>query len=223
MAIEVFWGSGSGPAWRVLLALEVKKVAFESRLLSFSKGEHKSEAMLAMNPRGKVPVLRDGEYSIYESLAILTYIDRKHPTPPLFGTSAEDAAAIMRTISEHDAYGLPAISAVTRPILFGDITLAEDRAKVTAALPLAKEELTRLEVQLGSRSWLTGDAISAADLFVFPALMTLDRAFGKPGTSALDHGVRPLSAAFPNLAVWVARIEAIPGYAETYPPHWRDG
>ena len=40
MALEVFWGSGSGPAWRVLLALAVKGVPYESRLLSFAKGEH---------------------------------------------------------------------------------------------------------------------------------------------------------------------------------------
>ena len=85
MALEVFWGSGSGPAWRVLLALAVKKVPYESHLLSFSKGEHRSDAMMAISPRGKVPAIRDGAFTLSESLAIVTYLDRKYPSPPLFG------------------------------------------------------------------------------------------------------------------------------------------
>ena len=41
MALEVFWGSGSPFSWRVLLALEYKRVPYESRLLQFAKKEHK--------------------------------------------------------------------------------------------------------------------------------------------------------------------------------------
>src|SRR5256885_521527 len=54
MAIEVFWGSGSPVAWRVLLALEYKRLPYVSHLLQFSKQEHKSPQMLALNPRGRV-------------------------------------------------------------------------------------------------------------------------------------------------------------------------
>ncbi len=42
MALEVYWGSGSGPSWRVLLALAAKGVPFESKLLSFSKRENRT-------------------------------------------------------------------------------------------------------------------------------------------------------------------------------------
>ena len=62
MVIEVYWGSGSPYSWRVLLALEHKRLAYESHLLQFSKQEHKSPQMLRMNPRGRVPVLKDGDY-----------------------------------------------------------------------------------------------------------------------------------------------------------------
>ncbi len=54
MAIELFWGSGSPVAWRVLLALEYKRLPYVSHLLQFSKQEHKSPQMLALNPRGRV-------------------------------------------------------------------------------------------------------------------------------------------------------------------------
>ena len=83
MAIEVFWGSGSPFAWRVLLALEFKKLPYVPHLLQFSKQEHKSPQMLALNPRGRVPVLKDGDYVCFESLAILYYLDLKYPRPPL--------------------------------------------------------------------------------------------------------------------------------------------
>ena len=227
MALEVFWGSGSGPAWRVLLALTLKGVAFESRLLSFSKGEHKSPEVLALTTRGKVPVIRDGDFALYESLAILTYLDRKYPSPPLFGTTPELAGTIMRVIMEHECYGNPAIAAVTRPLLFG--TLAEHRVTVNESLPALHAELGRLEAQLsgaqwaGGGEWLVGQALSAADIFVLPGIKTLERALSKPGAETIDHGLRPLGGAFPKVAAWVARFEALPAYDPTYPPHWRDG
>lgn len=221
MALEVFWGSGSAPAWRVLLALAIKGVPYESRLLSFSKAEHKAPELLAISPRGKVPILRDGAYGLSESLAILTYLDRKHPAPPLFGTTPEDAGSILHVVMDHECYAIPAIQAVTRPILFGK--LDEQREQVTAGLPALREELGRLEKLLGDRAFLVGDAISAADVFVFPMIKTIERAFSKPAAETLDHGLRPLSGVLPALGAWIARIEALPGYEATFPPHWREG
>ena len=221
MALEIFWGSGSGPAWRVLLALAIKGVPYESHLLSFSKGEHKTPEMLAMSPRGKVPVLRDGGYVLFESLAMLTYLDRKHPTPALFGDTAEEAGQIMRVIMEHECYGLTAISAFSRPLLFGRLDAQRDQ--VVLAIDGARSELARLESELASRPFLATPKISAADVFVYPQIKTLERAFGKPGAETVDHGLGPLVKVFPQLAAWCARIEALPGYDATYTPHWREG
>ncbi len=221
MALEVFWGSGSGPAWRVLLALAIKGVPYESHLLSFSKGEHRSPEMLAMSSRGKVPAMRDGSFVLCESLAILTYLDRKYPAKPLFGATPEEAGTITRVIMEHQCYGEPAISVVTRPLLFGK--LEEQRAGVNEGLPALREELSRLETQLNGHDFFVGDTVSAADIFVFPMIKTIERAVGKPGAETVDHGLRPLASAFPKLAAWVTRIEATPGYDATYPPHWREG
>lgn len=221
MALEVFWGSGSGPAWRVLLALAIKGLPYESHLLSFSKGEHKTPEMLAMNPRGKVPVVRDGAYVLSESLAILTYLDRKHPASPLFGESAEEAGQIMRVIMEHECYGLAAISAFSRPLLFGRMEAQRDQ--VILSIDGAHAELRRLEEELASRPYLATAKVSAADVFVYPQIKTLERALGKPGAETLDHGLGPISEVFPRLAAWCGRIEALPGYDATYPPHWREG
>src|SRR5215813_8198463 len=77
--LEIYWGSGSPFAWRVLLAAELKRIPYESRLLEFSKGDLKTPEFLALNPRGKVPVIRDGDVVLAESLAIIAYLERKHP------------------------------------------------------------------------------------------------------------------------------------------------
>src|SRR5438132_5456112 len=105
MAIDLYWGSGSPYAWRVMLALEHKGLAYTSHLLQFSKQEHKSPQMLSLNFRGRVPVLKDGDYVVFESLAVLFYLDRKYPTSvPLFGRTPEEAGVIMRVICEYQAY-----------------------------------------------------------------------------------------------------------------------
>jgi hypothetical protein len=61
MALELYWGSGSPFAWRVMLTLEVKRQAYQSTLLEFSRGDHKAAGFLKLNPRGKVPVLKDDD------------------------------------------------------------------------------------------------------------------------------------------------------------------
>ena len=221
MALEIFWGSGSSPAWRVLLALAIKGIPYESRLLSFAKGDLKSPEMRAISTRGKVPAMRDGSFVLCESLAILTYLDRKHPAKPLFGATPEEAGTITRVIMEHQCYGEPAIAVVTRPLLFGQLEAQRD--KVNEGLPALREELGRLETQLNGHDFFVGATVSAADIFVFPMIKTIERAASKPGAETIDHGLRPLASAFPKLAAWVARIEAIPGYDATYPPHWREG
>src|SRR5947208_14761570 len=104
MAIELYWGSGSPFAWRVMLTLEVKGLAYESKLLEFYKGENKAPAYLLLNPRGKVPTLKDGDFVLYEPLAIISYLDRKDPDPPLFGKTLEEKGAIWRGLAECDSY-----------------------------------------------------------------------------------------------------------------------
>ena len=69
--IDLYYLSGSPYALRVLLALEHNKLQYKRIDLSFENGDFKSESYLALNPRGKVPVLVDEGVTLYESPAIL--------------------------------------------------------------------------------------------------------------------------------------------------------
>jgi glutathione S-transferase len=219
MAIEVFWGSGSPFAWRVLLALEVKGLPYQSHLLEFSRREHQTPEYLALNPRGQVPTLRDGGYVVYESIAILAYLDRKYPETPLFGATAEEAGAIWQAICEAVSYLEQTADDFILPIYRNQVVEKADQLR--ALLPPIHAELARLEARLGDRAWLATSALSAADIAVFPFIKSLLRAAGKPAAAAFEHNLIPLSARYPALEAWLARFEALPGYERTYPPHWR--
>src|SRR6202142_3476713 len=106
MALTLYWGSGSPFSWRVLLALEHKQLPYESHQLHFDKQEHQSPPMLKMNPRGRLPVLKDGDYVVFESVAVLYYLDVKYPEVPIFGTTPEEAGVIMRVICEFISYAV---------------------------------------------------------------------------------------------------------------------
>jgi len=219
MAIELYWGSGSPFAWRVMLTLEVKGLPYESKLLEFSKGEHKAPAYLQLNPRGKVPTLKDGDFVVYESLAIMAYLDRKYPAPPLFGKTAEDAGLIWRAISECESYLVSAGDKVVRPVFFGKGL--EKVEEIQQAAQTIRQELKTLDERLASSHWLVGEQISAADIAVFPLVQLLLRAASKEAAQPLNLGLLPLAQTYPNIARWVQRIEALPNYQRTYPPHWR--
>ena len=219
MTLEVFWGSGSPFAWRVMLTLVVKRLTYQSTLLEFSKGEHKAPGFLKLNPRGKVPVLKDDDFVLSESLAIMAYLDRKYPEPPLFGTSPQETGLIWRAIMEMEAYVLSSGDKLVRPLFFGQ-GLAET-AKIQEAAATIRRELKRVDTELEEANWLIGKQISAADISLFPLVQIIIRAAGKDAAEPFNFELLPLDKAFPNLAAWVKRIEALAGYERTYPPHWR--
>ena len=220
MAIEVFWGSGSPFSWRVLLALEYKRLPYVSHLLQFSKQEHKSQDMLALNPRGRVPVLKDGEYVCFESLAILYYLDLKYPQPPLFGRTPEEAGTIMRVICEYQAYIEPQVHLITQAV-FSGAALGNDT--ITSAMHAVASEARTIEGRLSKSAWIVGDSCSAVDLVIFPGIQLLKRALEKPRAAELTARFMPVEVHYPALGRWLARVAAQPGYDRTYPPHWRTG
>ncbi len=222
MGYVLYFISGSPFAWRAMLALEIKGLPYDSHRLNASKGEHKTPEYLAMNPRGKVPVLKDGETVIYESIAILAYLDKKHPEPPLFGTTPRETGLIWQLVCEIAEYvHIPIGENVVAPIFRGKAT-GEGADAVREAVGPAHDALNWANDKLGLSAYLAGEAITAADIVLVPVIQSLARAAGKEEALALDLGILPIDQTYPNIAAWMTRIEALPGYDNTYPPHWRD-
>jgi glutathione S-transferase len=216
--IDVYWGSDSPYCWRVLLALELKGLPWRSHLLRTEFQEHKAPQMLAMSPRGRLPVLRDGDYVVFESLAVLYYLDLKYPTPPLFGHSPEEAGVIMRVINEFQAYIETDLMRIVSELQaatprFGDA--------LTRAMHTVAREARTIEGRLSKGDWIVGDAVSAADLAIYPCIRLLHRALLRPGAQELATRFLPAEVHYPQLARWLARMEALPGFERTRPPNWQ--
>jgi glutathione S-transferase len=217
MALTFYWGAGSPPSWRVMLALEHKALSYESRLLSFARGEHKSEAFLAVNPRGLVPALVDDGFAIWESTAIVEYLDERFPSSgaPLFPSDAREAAVVRRLVQEIDHYVAPPSMRLGSQIF---VRKPEDfdRAEIDDARRSLLGELASLEGALtkAGGGFLAG-ALSAADYTLYPYLGSQRRMAVKAPADAIIGDLGP------GLRAWMERIEALPFFDKTFPPHWR--
>jgi glutathione S-transferase len=219
MAIDFYWGSGSPPCWRVALALEHKGLAYDSHLLQFDRQEHKSPQMLAMNFRGKLPVLRDGDYVVFESLAILYYLDQQYPDPPIFGRNPQEAGVIMRVICEYQSYAEPPLRQVLQSLSQPGEHKPDDR--VTEAMHRVAGEARSIEMRLARSDWVVGESFSAADMMIYPDIRLLLRMLQRPGAHELAGRFLPMEVNYPAIGRWLDRVAALPGHERTWPPHWR--
>jgi glutathione S-transferase len=218
MAIDLYWGSGSAYCWRVMLALEHKRLAYNSHLLKFDQQEHKAPHILAMNFRGRLPVLRDADYVVFESLAILYYLDQKYPDPPIFGRTPEEAGVIMRVICEYQAYAEPSLMQIAGAILFRHEPQLDE--KVTEAMHSVAGEARTIERRLAQSDWVVGESFSAADMMIYPDIRLLLRALARPEANELASRFLPLEVNYPAIGRWLQRVAALPGHERTWPPHW---
>lgn len=215
--IDVYWASGSPHCWSVLLALELKRRPWRSHLLNTDLQEHKAPHMLAMNPRGRLPVLRDGEYVVFETLAVLYYLDLKYQAPPIFGRSPEEAAVIMRVINEFQAYTEEGLLRIVRELHTATARFGE---ALTRSMYYVAGEARTIEGRLSKGDWIVGDAVSAADLYIYPCIRLLHRALMRPEAQELSARFLPVEVHYPRIARWMQRIEGLPGFGKTWPPHW---
>lgn len=216
--LELYWVSGSPHAWRVMLALEAKKLPYASRLLDASRGDLKSAEYLRLNPRGKVPTLRDGDFVLAESLAIMEYLDEAYPQIPLYGRTPHERAQTRRQVSECFSYLSDPATRIIVPIYQGKH--AERAADIRESAPKVLAELERQEAALDKSPWFGKGGVGAADIALCPFVKSLLRAAGKESAVEFNLGLLPFESRFPRLAAWMARVEAMPGYEKTYPPHW---
>ena len=104
--ITFYYGSGSPFAWRVWFALEHKQLPYDLRVMSFSNKDHLQPEFIKLNPHHQIPVIVDNGFSLYESTAILEYLDEAYPDSDmglLYPGDPKQRALIRRLILEADA------------------------------------------------------------------------------------------------------------------------
>jgi glutathione S-transferase len=183
----------SGNCYKVRLLLSLLKLDYERVPVDLSAGDNFKPEFLARNPRGQIPLLEDGAVRVWDSMAILVYLARHYGDESWLPLAPERMADVMQwlAVSENE-------------ILYG---LAKARAIKLFARPGSLEEsqligqavLDIIDGQLGRQDWLCRDHVTIADIACFPYV-----ALAPEGGFALTP--------YLNIAAWMQRIKALPGY-----------
>ena len=215
MAVDFYHGHGSPFSWRVWLALEAKAIPYNLKVLSFQNEDTKKPEFTAINPRGQVPTVVDDGFAMWESLAILEYLDERFASGvKLYPGDAVNRGRIRRLVAELEAYLYrEGISPIVDE-LFWSGDKGPNEEVVTKARETLAKELDYMAKQLKGK-FLGGDQLNAADCVLAPNIQYCKRiTFRKPETK-LDELIPPA------LRDYNKRIEALPYFDKTYPPHWR--
>ncbi|KAJ7857216.1 thioredoxin-like protein [Mycena leptocephala] len=149
----------------VALVLAEKQIPFELVLVDLAAKEQKLPEFLAKNPWGKVPVIDDDGFILYESRAICRYLVEKYADQgtPLLPADLKERALVEQAASLELANFHPAVIKVAAEVFSNRLT--PDQALLDAGLADLSAKLDVYEVILGNHKFLAGDEFTLADLF----------------------------------------------------------
>lgn len=202
---RVFGASYSVYVRIVRLVLEEKGVAYDLEPVDVFAEDGLPPDYLTRHPFGRIPAFEHDGFALYETGAITRYIDEAFEGPPLQPADLRERARSNQIISMADAYAYPHlvwglfVERVEKPAR----GLAADEAVIAAALLKSRTCLHALSELMGDRPWLTGAALSLADLYLAPMLEYALRT---------TEG-RELIAQHDNLVDWWARLSSRPSMA----------
>lgn len=211
--IVFYTGSGSPYGWRVWLALEHKGLPYTLNMLSFSAGETHAAPFLAVNPRGKVPAIVHEGVALWESNAIVEYLEDRFPEPRLWPADVRDRARARRLVAENDAYLYPVLRRVIAETLY-KAPDAVDHDALAKAREELRAELARFAADLRG-DFFGGDAPGGADFTIFPSLAFIDRIEARKPEFGVAADLPPA------LRGYLDRMTALPIVQKSWPPHWR--
>ena len=199
--IKLHYDPRSTYARRVTMMLLEKDIPHELVMVDLGKRKNREPAYLAMNPYGRVPTLQDGDFFLYESTAILSYLENIYPQPPLVPADPRGRALI----EMHMKLCYIQMARNTGLIIYPKRFLPKDRwdEKVMAqAKSEIEKHLAILEGQIAGKQFVVGDRYSLVEICYTPFVQFL-----------------PLMEVTPPPAVasWVARLLARPCATKTVP------
>lgn len=212
MPITFYYGSGSPFSWNVWLTLEHKQLPYELKLMPFRNNELKTQEYRAINPHAKVPALIDDGFVIWETLAIIEYLEERYPAYPLLPLDLQQRALARRLAAEIYSYLYPVQRRLMEQTLFR-ANGAGDPDEIALTLKELGQQLGYFANQIKT-DYLVG-GLSLADFTLYPLLALIQRLHQKQP----QHGAGSFIPA--NMLMYMQRIEQLPFFAKTLPPHWQ--
>jgi len=167
MALKLHYHPLSTYSRRVRIALAEKGIPHEAVVLDMPARRHREEAYLSLNPYGRVPTLEEDGFVLYESTAILNYLEATRPSPPLAPADARGRALVDMHMKLCDLQ----LSRHAGTIIFPKRFLPKEKWN-NAAMADAKGEIEKaiLDKQLAGKTYLVAGAFSLAEVCYIPFL-----------------------------------------------------
>lgn len=166
--IEIYYAPPSIYSRKVLAVLEEKQLDYEIKKMSFSAKDHLKEEYLKLNPNGEVPTLVDDETVIYESTAIIEYLNDEYPEPPLL---PEDSAGRAKVRMIEDFCDLHLYRSIVKCLIKKAVDKKELEEEDKAAVA---KHVKRIHDYLGKQEWVAGNMFTLADCAVMAALFSIE-------------------------------------------------
>jgi glutathione S-transferase len=197
--LKFYYAPISANARRVWITLLEKQIPFEPIIVNLDGEQFQSE-FTAINPLQRVPAIVDNELRIFESLAILDYLEAKYPVPELMPTEL-DKLAISRMILMVSLTELqPAAITLTKQLM----GLAIDPTSVEKVRQRAIAILQFFEDTIGDRPYFTGNTFTIADIVAGTLV---------PSASMFGISLDP----YPGLNAWIDRLSQRESFRQTAP------
>jgi maleylpyruvate isomerase len=178
MAMKLYGYFRSSAAFRVRIALNLKKLDYETAAIHLRRNDQSRPDYLGVNPQGLVPTLEDGRRRFIQSLAIIEYLEETYPDPPLLPKTAEDRAHV-RALAEIVACDIHPINNL-RVLRYLSHSLGHDEPAIgvwynhwIAVGFQAFEQLLAGDARTGSFCY--GDMPGLADAALVPQVVNAER------------------------------------------------
>jgi len=181
---------------KVLATLAEKQAKFDFVNVDFNVGAHKKPEHLAYQPFGQVPALEDGDFKLYESRAMIRYIDEVVPGQSLTPKDTKTRALMEQWISVETSNFTPHAMTYIGQYMFAPMHGKQpDLAKIEEAKPKLEKCLDILDKQLAKGPHFLGDQFTLADVCFMPYF-----------EYAMTTPAKDLINARPNVAAWWKRV-----------------
>ena len=196
--MKIYGDPNSTCTRKVLTTLYERNAPFEIVPVVLATGAHKRPEHLARQPFGQIPVLDDGDFILYESRAIIRYLDQVLPGAPLTPSDAKGRALMEQWISIETSNFTPHAMAILYQLYFGPMRGNQpDPAKVDEGRTKLAKAVEVLDRHLARGPYVLGEAFSLADICFMPYVEYLTQTAAKD--AVLDHA---------NVAAWWKRASA---------------
>lgn len=200
----------SSASYRVRIALALKGLDYDYKPVHLAKNEQFTESYSAVSASRLVPLLRDGEHSLTQSMAIIEYLEETHPQPPLLPATAVERARV-RALAQDIACEIhPLNNLRVLRYLVRDLKLSEDD-KNRWYRHWVETGLDVVERQLAARpgTYCHGDTPTMADCVLVPQIFNARRFDCR--TDHVPHVMRVFEACM-----------KLPAFENTRPEHCPD-